>query len=90
MKILGDRGEVVAAGEVGEIYLGGYNLMQGYFKDETLTQSVVDRDGYFATGDLGRFNDDGDLQILGRKKDMIIVHGTQRIPGRGRKSAYAK
>jgi len=80
VKILSGRGEEVEAGVVGEIYLGGYSLMQGYFKDETLTQSVVDRDGYFATGDLGRFNDEGYLQILGRKKDMIIVHGLNVYP----------
>ena len=69
------KGEEVAAGEVGEIYLSGYGLMQGYFKDEALTRSVVDRDGYLATGDLGRFNEEGYVQILGRRKEMIIVHG---------------
>jgi acyl-CoA synthetase (AMP-forming)/AMP-acid ligase II len=80
VKILSDSGEAVAVGGVGEIYLGGYGLMQGYFKEETLTQSVLDRDGYFATGDLGRFNEEGNLQILGRKKDMIIVHGLNVYP----------
>jgi HIP---CoA ligase len=80
LKILSDEGEEVAAGEVGEIYLSGYGLMQGYFKDEALTRSVVDRDGYLATGDLGRLNEEGYVQILGRRKEMIIVHGLNVYP----------
>ena len=80
LKILGDTGEEVEAGEIGEIYLGGYSLMQGYFKDAIQTQSVLDRDGYLATGDLGRIVDEGNLQIVGRKKDMIITHGINVYP----------
>ncbi len=56
---------------VGEIVARGRNVMAGYFEDEAATQAVL-RDGWFHTGDLGRFDEGGNLFIVGRSKEVII------------------
>jgi long-chain acyl-CoA synthetase len=55
----------------GEIVCRGPNIMLGYYKDEALTQSVIDSDGWFHTGDLGKFEPEGQLRITGRKKEIF-------------------
>jgi long-chain acyl-CoA synthetase len=59
------------ASGVGEVIARGRNLMLGYWEDEAATRQAV-RDGWFYTGDLGRFDEDGNLYIVGRSKDVII------------------
>ena len=56
---------------VGEVIARGKNVMAGYWEDAEATQHAI-RDGWFHTGDLGRFDDDGNLFIVGRSKDVII------------------
>jgi long-chain acyl-CoA synthetase len=56
---------------VGEVIARGKNVMAGYWQDEEATQHAI-RDGWFRTGDLGRFDEDGNLYIVGRSKDVII------------------
>jgi long-chain acyl-CoA synthetase len=56
---------------VGEVIARGKNVMAGYWQDEEATSHAV-RDGWFHTGDLGRFDEDGNLYIVGRSKDIII------------------
>ena len=56
---------------VGEVLARGRNLMLGYWRDEQATQNAI-RDGWFHTGDLGRFDADGNLFIVGRSKEVII------------------
>src|SRR6185369_16922740 len=64
--------EVKIDGEgVGEVIARGRNVMLGYWEDEEATAEAV-RDGWFHTGDLGRFDEDGNLYIVGRSKDVII------------------
>jgi long-chain acyl-CoA synthetase len=64
--------EVKIDGEgVGEVIARGRNVMLGYWEDEEATAQAV-RDGWFHTGDLGRFDEDGNLYIVGRSKDVII------------------
>jgi long-chain acyl-CoA synthetase len=58
-------------GGVGEIVARGRNIMLGYWDDEAATGQAI-RDGWFHTGDLGRFDEDGNLYIVGRSKDVII------------------
>ena len=63
-----------------EVLVRGYSVMQGYLDDPVATAEAVDDDGWLHTGDLGMFNDDGRLLIVGRKKDMFIVGGFNAYP----------
>lgn len=62
----------------GEILVKGGNVSPGYFKDEAATHAAY-RDGWLLTGDLGVFDEDGYLQITGRKKEIIITAGGKNI-----------
>jgi acyl-CoA synthetase len=64
-----------APGEVGEIGGRGGVLMLGYFDNQTATENSFNSSGWFLSGDLGRFDGQGNLQIVGRKKDLIIRGG---------------
>lgn len=72
--IVDDDDKVLPAGSVGEIVIKGWVVMQEYYKDPQATLSAK-RGGWFHTGDLGRFDKDGFLYIVGRKKEMIKVAG---------------
>src|SRR5205085_6893462 len=56
---------------VGEVIARGRNVMAGYWQDEGATAQAI-RDGWFHTGDLGRFDDEGNLHLVGRSKDVIV------------------
>jgi len=66
--------------EDGEIWIKGPNVMKGYFKLPEQTAAVLDADGWFRTGDMGRFDDDGHLYITGRIKEMLIIGGENVFP----------
>ena len=70
---------LVAAGNVGELHVRGPNVMLGYYKAKDLTEKAVDREGWFATGDLARFSG-AYLYIVGRAKKMIIRSGFNVYP----------
>lgn len=57
--------------EKNEIVCRGHNVMLGYYKDETLTNEVIDKEGWFHTGDTGRFTPEGQLVITGRLKNIF-------------------
>ena len=65
---------------VGEILVRGKQIMKGYFRNPEQTAKVFDADGYFRTGDLGRFDDSGHLHIAGRSKELIIRSGFNVYP----------
>jgi acyl-CoA synthetase len=67
--------EEVAPGEVGEIASRGALLMLGYFANQAATENAFNASGWFLSGDLGQFDADGNLRIVGRKKDLIIRGG---------------
>jgi acyl-CoA synthetase len=71
-----------APGEVGELGVRGASLMLGYFDDQAAIEMSFNRDGWFMTGDLARFDAHGNLQIAGRKKDLIIRGGHNIYPVR--------
>lgn len=66
--------------EDGEILARGPNVFAGYFKDPTATAAAFTADGWFATGDIGRWTADGFLQIIDRKKDILVTAGGKNIP----------
>ncbi|HOW36153.1 MAG TPA: AMP-binding protein [Candidatus Omnitrophota bacterium] len=74
IKIFDEDDREVAAGEIGEIVIRGWTVMEGYYKDPEATNELK-RNGWFHTGDLGRFDGEGFLFIVGRKKEMIKVGG---------------
>lgn len=74
VKIFNDEDKEVAAGCTGEIVVQGWVVTDGYYRDPQLTAETM-RNGWFHTGDLGRFDNDGYLYIVGRKKEMIKVAG---------------
>jgi long-chain acyl-CoA synthetase len=66
-------------GEVGEVCIRGPQVMEGYWNKPEETSMVL-RDGWLYTGDIGRFDDDGYLYIVDRKKDMLIYKGYNVYP----------
>lgn len=63
---------------VGEIVAKGPNIMLGYYENPEATAAVM-KDGWFHTGDLGRFNKDGYLFIAGRKKEVIVLKNGENV-----------
>ncbi len=66
--------------EDGEILAKGPNVFSGYFKDPGATAAAFTEDGWFCTGDVGRWTEDGFLQIIDRKKDILVNSGGKNIP----------
>jgi long-chain acyl-CoA synthetase len=64
----------------GEILARGPNVFAGYHKDPEATAACFTADGWFMTGDVGRFTEDGFLQIVDRKKDILVTAGGKNIP----------
>jgi fatty-acyl-CoA synthase len=67
-------------GELGEICIRGYQVMQGYYKKPEETAKVIDADGWLHSGDVGYLRADGCLRFLGRYKDMLKVGGENVDP----------
>ena len=66
--------------EDGEILAKGPVVFSGYHKDEAATRDAFDVDGWFKTGDVGRFTEDGFLQIIDRKKEILVTAGGKNVP----------
>ena len=66
--------------EDGEILARGPNVFAGYHKDPEASAGCFTADGWFCTGDVGRFTDDGFLQIVDRKKDILVTAGGKNVP----------
>ncbi len=62
----------------GEILVKGINVFQGYWKNKKATDEVL-QDGWFRTGDIGSFDDEGYLTITGRKKEIIVTAGGKNV-----------
>ncbi|HEY5632164.1 MAG TPA: AMP-binding protein [Burkholderiaceae bacterium] len=80
IKLLDEQGNEVALGEAGEICAKGPQVMKGYWRQPEATRAAFTDDGYFRTGDIGQFDARGNLRIVDRKKDMILVSGFNVYP----------
>ena len=80
ISIRGDDGKDVRRGQPGEICVRGPQVMQGYWQNEEATAEAIDENGFFRTGDIGTLDKDGFLEIVDRKKDMILVSGFYVYP----------
>lgn len=77
-----DADRPVAVGETGQIAGRGAALMLGYFGNQAATENSFNRSGWFLSGDLGSFDEHGNLRIDGRLKDLIIRGGHNIYPSR--------
>ena len=75
-----ENGNSLSFGEVGEIELKGKNVFKGYWRMLKETEENFRHDGFFRTGDLGKFDQQGFLEIVGRLKDLIITGGLNVYP----------
>ena len=80
VRIIDDEGDETPAGGAGEIVVRGFNVMKGYFNNPGATAEAIDAAGWLRTGDIGLFDDAGNLRITDRKKDMFIVGGFNAYP----------
>ncbi|GIL01341.1 MAG: putative fatty-acid-CoA ligase FadD [Alphaproteobacteria bacterium] len=80
VRIMGEGGTLLPAGEPGEVVIRGYITMRGYFNDPEATARTIDADGWLHTGDVGWFDADGNLRIEDRLKDMYITGGFNCYP----------
>jgi len=70
----------VAPGETGELWVRGPNIMQGYYRDDEATRTVLTEDGWLRTGDLGRIAADQRIFVVDRAKEVIIRSGFNVSP----------
>jgi long-chain acyl-CoA synthetase len=74
-----DGGDVLA-GDPGELWVRGPNVFAGYWRDDEATEQALTGDGWLRTGDVAVVDDDGDLRLVDRRKDLVIVSGFNVYP----------
>ncbi|MGF1871917.1 long-chain-fatty-acid--CoA ligase FadD [Photobacterium indicum] len=80
VRIVDDEGNVLPNDQTGELQVRGPQVMKGYWQRPEATKEVLTDDGWLSTGDVVRFDDEGFLHIVDRKKDMILVSGFNVYP----------
>jgi len=80
IRVADDTGNPLPAGEIGGIEVRGPNVFKGYWRLPEKTAAEFRPDGFFITGDVGRFDADGYLHLVGRSKDLIISGGLNVYP----------
>jgi len=80
VRVLGPDGEVLPVESLGEIAVRGPGVMKGYYRQPGETAQVLDRDGFFLTGDLGMVDEAGYVHVVGRRKELIIRGGFNVYP----------
>lgn len=79
VRIIDDDGNVLPAGEAGELQVKGPQVMKGYYNNFQETEAMI-KDGWLCTGDIATMDPDGYFRIVDRKKDMILVSGFNVFP----------
>ena len=74
---------------VGEVMFRGPSVIPGYWNDPEATAAAIDADGWLATGDMGRVDDEGDLFLVDRKKELIIRGGYNVYPREVEEALYS-
>jgi malonyl-CoA/methylmalonyl-CoA synthetase len=80
LRVQGDDGQLLAAGEIGGIQVKGPNVFKGYWRMPEKTAEEFTADGFFKTGDVGKIDERGYITIVGRSKDLIISGGYNVYP----------
>jgi len=80
VRVRGDDGAALPAGEIGGIQVAGPNVFSGYWRMPEKTQEEFTDDGFFKTGDVGKQDERGYITIVGRSKDLIISGGYNVYP----------
>jgi len=80
LRVRGDDGQDLPAGEIGGIQVKGPNVFQGYWRMPEKTAEEFTADGFFKTGDVGKVDERGYVTIVGRSKDLIISGGYNVYP----------
>jgi malonyl-CoA/methylmalonyl-CoA synthetase len=80
VRVAGDDGKAMPAGEIGNIEVRGPNVFQGYWRMPEKTKEEFTADGWFKTGDVGKIDERGYVTIVGRSKDLIISGGYNVYP----------
>ena len=87
-QIVGDGNSFLGPNEAGELVLKGPSYCSGYFNNPEATAQAVDERGYFHTGDVAYYDDEGYFYIVDRKKDMFISGGENVYPAEIEKAVY--
>ncbi|MCD2172242.1 class I adenylate-forming enzyme family protein [Rhizobium sp. C4] len=80
VRVVREDGSDAAAGETGELWAQALGMMQGYYRNPQATSEALRDGGWIATGDLATLAEDGEIRIVGRKKEMIIRSGFNVYP----------
>ncbi len=75
IRMVNDHGKDVPRGVEGELIARGPHVLRGYYRSPEENKKAFDKDGFFYTGDLGVWREDGNIAITGRKKDMLLRGG---------------
>ena len=80
LRVQGEDGQALPAGEIGHIQVRGPNVFKGYWRMPEKTKEEFTADGWFKTGDVGKLDAEGFVTIVGRSKDLIISGGYNVYP----------
>ncbi len=90
VQIRDTSGNMLKQGEQGEICILGHNIMKGYLDNPEATSEAFWKDGWFRSGDIGYFDEEGYLYIVDRLKDLIITGGENVYPREVEEALYTK